>query len=33
VRFVDHWKETSGGYPARVILDSRATVYAGLSQR
>ena len=32
VRFVDHWKETSGGYPARVILDSRATVYAGLSQ-
>lgn len=32
VRFVDHWKETSGRFPARVILDSRATVYTGLSQ-
>ena len=32
VRFVDHWKETSGHCPARVILDSRATVYAGLSR-
>lgn len=32
VRFVDHWKETSGHYPARIILDSRATVYAGLSE-
>jgi hypothetical protein len=32
VRFVDHWKETSGHFPARVILDSRATVYSGLSQ-
>jgi transposase len=32
VRFVDHWKETSGHCPARVILDSRVTVYAGLSE-
>ena len=32
VRFVDHWKEASGHFPARVILDSRATVYSGLSQ-
>ena len=32
VRFADHWKESSGHYPARVILDSRATVYAGLSE-
>jgi transposase len=32
VRFVDHWKEQHGHYPARVILDSRVTVYAGLSE-
>jgi hypothetical protein len=31
VRFADHWKQTTGHYPARVILDSRATVYPGLS--
>jgi hypothetical protein len=32
VRFADHWKQTTGHYPARVILDSRATVYPGLSE-
>ena len=32
VRFVDHWKQATGHYPARVMLDSRATVYEGLSQ-
>ena len=31
VRFADHWKEHHGHYPARVILDSRATVYSGLN--
>ena len=32
VRFVDHWKESSGHYPSRVILDSRATVHKGLHE-
>jgi len=32
VRFADHWKQRHGRYPARIILDSRATVYAGLSE-
>ncbi len=33
VRFADHWKQRHGRYPARIILDYRATVYAGLSER
>ena len=32
VRFVDHWKSAHGHYPTRILLDSRATVYEGLSQ-
>jgi len=31
-RFADYWKEQTGHYPARLLFDSRATIYAGLSQ-
>jgi transposase len=31
-RFADYWKEQTGRYPARLLFDSRATTYAGLSQ-
>jgi hypothetical protein len=31
-RFADYWKEQTGQYPARMLFDSRATTYAGLSQ-
>jgi hypothetical protein len=31
-RFADYWKERTGRYPARLLFDSRATTYAGLSQ-
>jgi transposase len=30
--FADYWKEQTGHYPARLLFDSRATTYAGLSQ-
>jgi transposase len=32
VRFVDHWKEVMGSYPARVLFDSRATTYPQLNE-
>jgi transposase len=31
-RFADYWKEQTGGYPARLLFDSRATTYTGLSK-
>ncbi len=31
-RFAEYWKEQTGQYPARLLFDSRATTYAGLSQ-
>ena len=31
-RFADYWNEQTGRYPARLLFDSRATTYAGLSQ-
>jgi len=31
-RFADYWKEQTGHYPARLLFDSRATTYAGLSK-
>ena len=31
-RFADYWKKQTGRYPARLLFDSRATTYAGLSQ-
>jgi hypothetical protein len=31
-RSADYWKEQTGHYPARLLFDSRATTYAGLSQ-
>jgi hypothetical protein len=31
-RFADYWKKQTGYYPARLLFDSRATTYAGLSQ-
>ena len=31
-KFADYWKERTGQYPARLLFDSRATTYAGLSQ-
>jgi len=31
-RFADYWKEQTGRYPARLLFDSRATTYGGLSQ-
>ena len=32
VKFADYWKEQTGHYPARLLFDSCATTYAGLSQ-
>lgn len=32
VRFVDHWKERTGRYPARLLFDSRATTYEKLNE-
>ena len=32
VRFVDHWKQRTGHYPARVLFDSRATTYQQLQE-
>jgi hypothetical protein len=32
VKFADYWKEQTGGYPARLLFDSRTTTYASLSQ-
>ncbi len=31
-KFADYWKKQTGCYPARLLFDSRATTYAGLSQ-
>ena len=31
-KFAEYWKEQTGRYPARLLVDSRATTYAGLSQ-
>ena len=31
-KFADYWKEQTGHFPARLLFDSRATTYAGLSQ-
>jgi transposase len=31
-KFAEYWKERTGHYPARLLFDSRATTYAGLSQ-
>jgi hypothetical protein len=31
-KFAEYWKEQTGRYPARLLFDSRATTYAGLSQ-
>jgi transposase len=31
-KFADYWKEQTGQYPARLLFDSRATTYAGLSR-
>src|SRR5262245_4491608 len=31
-KFADYWKKQTGRYPARLLFDSRATTYAGLSQ-
>jgi transposase len=31
-KFAEYWKEQTGQYPARLLFDSRATSYAGLSQ-
>jgi transposase len=31
-KFADYWKAETGQYPARLLFDSRATTYAGLSQ-
>jgi transposase len=31
-RFAEYWKEQTGRYPARLLFDSRATTYGGLSQ-
>ena len=31
-KFADYWKEQTGHYPTRLLFDSRATNYAGLSQ-
>jgi transposase len=31
-KFADYWKERTGHYPARLLFDSRATTYPGLSQ-
>jgi hypothetical protein len=31
-KFADYWREQTGDYPARLLFDSRATTYAGLSR-
>jgi transposase len=31
-KFAEYWKTQTGRYPARLLFDSRATTYAGLSQ-
>lgn len=31
-KFAEYWKAQTGQYPARLLFDSRATTYAGLSQ-
>jgi transposase len=31
-KFAEYWKAQTGRYPARLLFDSRATTYAGLSQ-
>jgi transposase len=31
-KFAEYWKDQTGHYPARLLFDSRATTYAGLSQ-
>jgi transposase len=31
-KFAEYWKQQTGHYPARLLFDSRATTYAGLSQ-
>src|SRR5262249_3757815 len=31
-KFADCWKEQAGQHPARLLFDSRATTYAGLSE-
>jgi transposase len=31
-KFADYWKEQTGHFPARLLFDSRATTYGGLSQ-
>src|SRR5512135_1442087 len=31
-KFAEYWKEQTGHYPARLLFDSRATTYAGLSR-
>jgi transposase len=31
-KFAEYWREQTGQYPARLLFDSRATTYAGLSQ-
>ena len=31
-KFADYWKKQAGCYPARLLFDSRATTYAGLSE-
>jgi transposase len=31
-KFAEYWKAQTGHYPARLLFDSRATTYAGLSQ-
>lgn len=31
-KFADYWKQQTGQYPGRLLFDSRATTYAGLSQ-
>jgi transposase len=31
-KFAEYWKEQTGQYPARLLFDSRATTYAGLSR-
>jgi transposase len=31
-KFAEYWKDQTGSYPARLLFDSRASTYAGLSQ-
>jgi hypothetical protein len=32
VKFADHWHTLTGRYPGRLLFDSRATIYAHLSE-